>query len=79
MWQARAALHCGVRASRGSGSCCYAALSVGRSGLSSCRAPAQLPQNAGDLPRSGVKTVSPALAGGFLTTGLLGKSLVQLF
>ena len=27
-----------------------------------------------DLPRSGIKPMSPALAGRFLTTGLPGKS-----
>ena len=31
------------------------------------------------LPDSGIKPVSPALAGGFLTTGSPGKSLVSTF
>jgi len=31
-----------------------------------------------DLPGPGIESVSPALAGGFLNTGLLGKSLLYI-
>ena len=43
-------------------------------GLSSCGARAQLLRSMWDLPRPGLEHVSPALAGGFLTTVPLGKS-----
>ena len=43
-------------------------------GFSSCGARAQLPCGMCNLPTAGIKPVSPALAGGFLTTGPLGKS-----
>ena len=41
--------------------------------LSSCGARAQLLRGMWDLPGSGLKPVSPALAGGFLTTAPPGK------
>ena len=41
--------------------------------LSSCGSWAQLLRRMWDLPRSGLETVSPALAGGFLTTAPPGK------
>ena len=44
--------------------------------LSSCGARAQLLRGMWDLPRPAFKPVSPALAGGFLTTAPPGKSLV---
>ena len=43
--------------------------------LSSCGTRDQLPRSIQDLPRPGIKPVSPALAGGFLTTVPPGKSL----
>ena len=43
--------------------------------LSSCGARAQLLCGMWDLPRPGLESVSPALAGGFLTTAPPGKSL----
>ena len=43
--------------------------------LSSCGAWAQLLRGTWDLPGPGLKPVSPALAGGFLTTAQPGKSL----
>ena len=43
-------------------------------GLSSCGARALLLHGMWDLPRPGLEPVSPALAGGFLTTVPLGKS-----
>ena len=42
--------------------------------LSSWGAWAQLPRGTWDLPQSGIEPVSPALGGGFLTTGPPGKS-----
>ena len=42
--------------------------------LSSCGAQAQLLRGMWDLPRPGLEPVSPALAGGFLTTAPPGKS-----
>ena len=42
--------------------------------LSSCGAQAQLLHGIWDLPGPGLKPVSPALAGGFLTTAPPGKS-----
>ena len=42
-------------------------------GLSSCGSRAYLPCGVWDLLRSGIKLVSPALQGGFLTTGPPGK------
>ena len=70
---------CGVLASRGSGfSCCRArALECGLSScgsqaleqrLNSCGTRAWLLCGMWDLPRSGIKPMSPALAGGFFTT-----------
>ena len=44
-------------------------------GFSSCGAWAQLPCGMWDLPRPVIKLVSPALTGGFSTTGPPGKSL----
>ena len=41
--------------------------------LSSCGTPAQLLRGIWDSPGSGLKPVSPALAGGFLTTAPPGK------
>ena len=41
--------------------------------LSSCGSRAQSPCGMWDLPRPGLEPVSPALAGGFLTTALPGK------
>ena len=43
--------------------------------LSSCGARPQLLYSMWDLPRPGIKPVSPALQGGVLTTGPPGKSL----
>ena len=88
--RAGATLHCGEWASHCSGfSCCGArALSTGSKHvgfsscgtwalerrLSSCGAWAQLLCGMWDLPGPGLELVSPAWAGGFLTTAPLGKS-----
>ena len=51
-----------------------------RAGFSSCGSRAQLLRGMWDLPRPGFEPVSPALAGGFLTTaspGTSGKSILE--
>ena len=47
--------------------------------LSNCGSRAQLLRGMWDLPRPGLKLVSPALAGGFSTTAPPGKPQVILF
>ena len=47
-------------------------------GFSSCDARAYLPHGMWDIPRPGIEPMSPALAGGFLTTEPPGKSSVSL-
>ena len=47
--------------------------------LSSCGPQVYLPHGMWDLPRPGLEPVSPALAGGFLTTAPPGKSLYSTF
>ena len=47
--------------------------------LSSCGSRAQLLGGMWDPPRPGLEPVSPALAGGFLTTAPPGKPLISLF
>ena len=49
-----------------------------QAGLSSCGAGAQLLCGMWDLPVPGIKPMTPALAGGFLTTAPSGKSLLTL-
>jgi len=49
------------------------------SGLSSCGTRAQPLCSMWDIPGSGIKSVFPALAGGFLTIGSPGKSLMVTF
>ena len=75
-------LRCGARASHcGVFSCCGAwalgarASVVLKRGLSSCATLAQLLRSMWDLPGPGLEPMSPALAGGFLTTAPPGKSL----
>ena len=71
--RAGTALRCGARASHCSGfSCCGAQVLKHR--LSSCGAQAQLLRGMWDLTRPGLEPMSPALAGGFLTTAPQGKS-----
>ena len=65
---------CGERASHCSGLSCWGLEALER-GLSSSGAPAYLACSRWDLPGPGREPVSPALAGGFLTTGPPGKSL----
>ena len=47
--------------------------------LSSCGTRAQLLRGMWDLPGTGLEPVSPALAGGFLTTEPPGKPTFELF
>ena len=47
--------------------------------LSNCGSRAQLLRGKWDLPRPGLEPVSPALAGGFLTTAPPGKSPALIF
>ena len=47
--------------------------------LSSCGSWAQLLHGMWDLPRPGIEPVSPALAGGFLTTAPPGKPINKYF
>ena len=47
--------------------------------LSSCGTRAQLLCSMWDLPRPGIEPMSPALAGGFLTTALQGKPKFSIF
>ena len=67
-----AALPCGVRASHCDDfSCCRAqVLDL----VLKSHGPWAFDRDVWDLPRPGIKPVSPALAGGFLTTGPPGKS-----
>ena len=81
-----ATLGCGAWASHcGDFSCCRArAVGVQASvvvarGLSSCGTRASLFRGMWDLPGPGLEPVSPALAGGFLTTAPPGKSLSHCF
>ena len=76
-----ATLHCVAQASYCGGfSCCGAwalgarASVVAARGLSSCGSRASLLRRVWDLPGPGLKPVSPALAGRFLTTTPPGKS-----
>ena len=64
----------GVWASHcGDFSCCRTG-ALGHSGFSSCGSQAQLVHSMGDLPGPGIKSMSPALTGGFLTLGPPVKS-----
>ena len=74
-----AILCCGVQASHCGGFSCCGAWALGRSGFSSCSHAREhrldscdtwhsCSEACGSLPRSGIEPVSPALAGGFLST-----------
>ena len=80
LWRVGATLPCGERASHygGFSRCGTQALStwasvVAAHRLSSCGARAQLFRGMWDLPGPGLEPMSPALAGGFLTTAPPGK------
>ena len=81
-----ATLRCGARASPYGGFSCCAVWALGMRAsvvvaheLSSCGAWAQLLRGMWDLPGPGLKPMSPALAGRFLSTAPPGKSLVFYF
>ena len=74
----RATLLCSEWASYCGGFSCCGAQALVCKGFSSCSTQAQLPFGLWDLPRLGIKPVSPALAGRFLTTGPPGKSKFAL-
>ena len=84
LWRAGATLCCGAQASHCSGFfCCGAVLQARRLQqlwLVGSRAQAQqLLRGMWDLPRPGLEPVSPALAGGFLTTAPSGKPRLLVF
>ena len=64
---------CFVRPSHYGGFSCCGAWVLGYSGFSGCGARAQLTHGMWDLPRPGIKLVSLAFQGVFLTTGPIGK------
>ena len=66
---------CNALASHCGGFSCCRAQAVGRVGLSSCGSQAELLCSMWGLPGPGIEPMSPALAGGFLTTGPPEKSL----
>ena len=81
--RAGATLQCSARASHCNGFSCCGAWALGAQAsvvvacrLSSCGARAQLLRGMWDLPGPGIKPMSPALAGRFLTTAPPGKSLL---
>ena len=59
---------CSVRASHCSNFSCCGAWALGLEGFSSCGAGPQLPRGMWGLPGPGIETMSPALAGRFLST-----------
>ena len=71
-WLVEATLRCSARASHCSGFSCGRARALERM-LSSCGTRAYLPRGMWDLPGPGTELASPALQGGFLTTGPPGK------
>ena len=81
LWQAGATLCCGAWPSHCCDFSCCGAWALGMQAsvvaacrLSSCGAQAWLPHAMQNLSRPGTESMSLALAGGFLTTGPLGKS-----
>ena len=79
LWQVGATLHRSAWASHYRGPLTIAASLVAEHRLqtrrlSNCGSRAQLLRSMWDLPRPGLEPVSPALAGGFLTTAPPGKS-----
>ena len=71
--QAGATLRCRAHASHCHGFSCCGAQALRRR-FSSCGTQAQLLHSTWNLPRPGIKPMSPALASGFLPTGPPGKS-----
>ena len=76
---AGATLPCGARASHCGGLSCSGAWALGaRASLVAARG-LKLLRGMWDLPGAGLEPVSPALAGGFLTTAPPGKPLIIVF
>ena len=85
LWRARAILRCGVWASHWGGFSCFGARLQGERAsavvahsLGSCGMLAQLLHSMWNLPGSGIETMFPALAGGFLSAVPPGKYSVYL-
>ena len=76
LWQVGATLRCSVQPSYGSNFYYCGAQALGHVGFRSGGTRAQLLQDSWDFPGSGIEPVSPALQGGFLTTGPPGKPLL---
>ena len=83
--RAGSTLRCGAQASHCGGFSCCGARALGMwasvvvaCGLTSCGSWTQLLRGRWDLPGPGLKPVSPALAGGFLTTVLPGKPQLSI-
>ena len=70
---------CGVLVSHCGGFSYSGAQALGHKGFSSWGAGASLPRGLWNLPRPEMEAMSPALAGGFLTTGPPGKSCTYNF
>ena len=69
----RGAIHCGVQVSHCGGFSCCREQGYRCTGFSSCDTQAYLLHSMWDFPGPGIKPVSPALAGRFLTTRPPGK------
>ena len=74
LWEQGLLSSCGVGASHCSDFSCFRAQALGCVGFSSCGAWAQVLYGTRDLPRPGIRHVSSALPGRFLTSGPPGKS-----
>ena len=77
MQWARAALCRGTPASSCPSFSCCRAPDLGHSGFSGCGTQAELPRGMWDLPGSGIKPMSPALAGGFFQRTIREVLLLQ--
>ena len=77
--QAGATLHCGMRASPCGGFSYCRAQALEYTSFSSCGTWAQLLHGIWDLPRPGIKPVSPELQGGLISTGPTRKPLRYFF
>ena len=77
-WKQELLSSCGMHASHCSGLSCCGARALGLLGFSSCGSRAWLFLGTWNFPGLGIKPVSPALAGGFLTTRPPGKPYFKL-
>ena len=76
LWRAQILSSCSVRVSHCSGFSYCRAQALGHAGFSSCGFQAQLLCSMWDLPKPGIKPMSPELAGGFFTAVPLGSPSV---